>query len=210
MPLQAAGTDRFRYDGYELEPARARLTCRYSSGGRRFTERVTFDAGGNWEQPAVDAAARLVFLLAGVSYYKTAAAPIVDLGNLVTTEAERTFLRTFYVEGLGEFAFRNGLDLSELEVPGPTSTGPTSTGIAPAPFEPKADHPLVPFGGGIDSIVTVEHVRAAHPDTSLFVGSRPGDRFDAIEQAAAVTGLPVVRAGREIDPQLLRSAALGF
>ena len=218
MPLQAAGTDRFRYDGYELEPARARLTCRYSSGGRHFTERMTFDAGGNWELPAVDAAARLVFLLAGVSYYKTTAAPVVDLGDLATTEAERRFLRTFYVEGLGEFAFRNGLDLSGLEITGPTptetvSTGPTSTGMAstgPASFEPKADHPLVPFGGGIDSIVTVEHVRAAHPDTSLFVVSRPGDRFDAIEQAAAVTGLPVVRAGREIDPQLLRSAALGF
>jgi UDP-N-acetyl-alpha-D-muramoyl-L-alanyl-L-glutamate epimerase len=210
MPLQAAGTDRFRYDGYELEPARARLTCRYSSGGRRFTERVTFDAGGDWEQPAVDAAARLVFLLAGVSYYKTTAAPVVDLGALATTEAERAFLRTFYVEGLGEFAFRNGLDLSGLEVTGPTSAGMASTDRAPAPFEPKADHPLVPFGGGIDSIVTVEHVRAAHPDTSLFVVSRSGDRFDAIEQAAAVTGLPVVRAGREIDPQLLRSAALGF
>ncbi len=128
MSLQAAGTDRFRYDGYELEPDRARLTCRYSSGGRRFTERVTFDAGGNWEQPAVDAAARLVFLLAGVSYYKTTAAPVVDLGDLATTEAERAFLRTFYVEGLGEFAFRNGLDLSGLEITGPTSTGPTSTG----------------------------------------------------------------------------------
>jgi hypothetical protein len=205
MPLQAAGTDRFRYDGYELEPARARLTCRYSSGGRPFTERVTFDAGGDWAQPAVDAAARLVFLLAGVSYYKTTAAPVVDLGDLVTTEAERGFLRTFYVEGLGEFAFRNGLDLSGLEI-----IGPSSTETAPAPFEPKADHPLVPFGGGIDSIVTVEHVRATHPDASLFVVSRPGDRFDAIEQAAAVTGLPVVRAGREIDPQLLRSAAVGF
>jgi len=40
--------------------------------------------------------------------------------------------------------------------------------------------------------------------------SRPADRFDAIEQPAAVTGLPVVRAEREIDPQLLRSAELGF
>ncbi|HEX4082633.1 MAG TPA: hypothetical protein VHX40_06665 [Acidimicrobiales bacterium] len=220
MPFQADGADRFRYDGYELEPARSRLTCRYSSGGRHFTERVTFDVGGDWDQPAVDAAARLVFLLAGVSYYKTTAAPVVDLGDLVTTAAERAFVRTFTVEGLGEFAFRNDLDLSGLEVIGPTSTGPTSTGptsteqaptaAAPAPFEPKADHPLVPFGGGIDSIVTVEHVRASRPDTSLFVVSRPGDRFDAIEQAAAVTGLPVVRAGREIDPQLLRSAAVGF
>jgi hypothetical protein len=45
---------------------------------------------------------------------------------------------------------------------------------------------------------------------ALFVVSRPGDRFDAIEEPAAVTGLPVVRAEREIDPQLLRSAELGF
>ena len=67
----------------------------------------------------------------------------------------------------------------------------------------------MPFGGGIDSIVTVEQVRQ-QADVALFVVSRPADRFDAIEQPAAVTGLPVVRAEREIDPQLLRSAELGF
>jgi hypothetical protein len=57
--------------------------------------------------------------------------------------------------------------------------------------------------------VTVEQVRQ-RADVALFVVSRPADRFDAIEQPAAVTGLPVVRAEREIDPQLLRSAELGF
>ena len=67
----------------------------------------------------------------------------------------------------------------------------------------------MPFGGGIDSIVTVEQVRRL-ADVALFVVSRPADRFDAIEQPAAVTGLQVVRAEREIDPQLLRSAELGF
>jgi hypothetical protein len=68
---------------------------------------------------------------------------------------------------------------------------------------------LIPFGGGIDSIVTVELMRG-RGDAALFVMSRPGDRFPAIERPAAVTGLPVVRAGREIDGQLLRSAELGF
>jgi len=68
---------------------------------------------------------------------------------------------------------------------------------------------LVPFGGGIDSIVTVEAVRE-RADVALFVVSRPGDRFAAIERPAAVTGLPVIRAEREIDEQLLRSAELGF
>ena len=75
---------------------------------------------------------------------------------------------------------------------------------------PSAPHAmLIPFGGGIDSIVTVELMRG-RGDAALFVMSRPGDRFAAIERPAAVTGLSVVRAGREIDPQLLRSAELGF
>ncbi|HEY9243948.1 MAG TPA: hypothetical protein VIP48_18330 [Streptosporangiaceae bacterium] len=68
---------------------------------------------------------------------------------------------------------------------------------------------MVPFGGGIDSIVTVELVRP-HTAAALFIVGRPGDRFAAIEAPAAVTGLPIVRAEREIDPQLLRSAELGF
>jgi len=55
----------------------------------------------------------------------------------------------------------------------------------------------------------VEQVRQ-RADVALFVVSGPADRFDAIEQPTAVTGLPVVRAEREIDPQLLRSAELGF
>ncbi|MGH3237689.1 MAG: hypothetical protein ACRDOH_31420, partial [Streptosporangiaceae bacterium] len=78
-----------------------------------------------------------------------------------------------------------------------------------SPRAPAGRRALVPFGGGIDSIVTVERVRRL-ADAALFVVSRPADRFDAIEQPAAVTGLPVVRAEREIDPQLLRSAELGF
>ena len=58
--------------------------------------------------------------------------------------------------------------------------------------------------------MTVEGVRKVAADVALFVVSRPGDRFAAIERPAEVSGLPVVRAGREIDPQLLRSAELGF
>ncbi|HVX23083.1 MAG TPA: hypothetical protein VHB02_17195 [Acidimicrobiales bacterium] len=202
----AHGADRFVYDGYRLDPERSRLTCRYAVGGHRFVERFTFDPGGDWEAAAADAAARLVYLLAGVSYYKTFAPPVVDLGDLATTAAERRFLRTFYVEGLGEFGFRNGLDLSGLVV-----TGPDLDHRDPAPYQPAGGgRPLVPFGGGIDSVVTVEEVRGRHPEASLFVVSRAGDRFDAVEAAAAVTGLPVVRAEREIDPAVLRSAALGF
>ena len=197
-------TPPFRYDGYQLDPGRGLLTCRYSLGERRFAEQVTFPGGGRWHAPEVAAAARLIFLLAGVSYYKTAAPGVIDLGDTAATDAERAFLTGFYLDGLGEFAYRNGLDLSGLRI-----EGPRREDLAVSPGQPSTGRPLVPFGGGIDSIVTVELVRP-HTAPALFIVGRPGDRFAAIEAPAAVTGLPIVRAEREIDAQLLRSAELGF
>jgi hypothetical protein len=195
----------FRYRDYAADADRGVLTCRYELDGREFTERITLQPGGRWHTEEARAAARLVFLLAGVSYYKTAAPPVIDFGDIALTAAEEAFLREFYLQGLGEFAFRNNLNLTSLRLEARRAPDQPS-----APQEPSGPRRvLVPFGGGIDSIVTVEQVRQ-RADVALFVVSRPGDRFDAIEQPAAVTGLPVVRAEREIDPQLLRSAELGF
>ena len=71
-------------------------------------------AGPRWHTEAARAAARLVFLLAGVSYYKTAAPPVIDFGETALTQTELAFLREFYLQGLGEFAYRNALDLTSL------------------------------------------------------------------------------------------------
>lgn len=190
----------FRYEGFDLAPD-GQLTCRYSLGGRDFTERVSFGTGS--PDPAAQAAARWVFLLAGISYYKTGAPPLIDLGETAVSDGERDFLRTYYVEGLGEFAHKNALDLQNLQIEGP--------GISHTPvIVSSSDRPLIPFGGGIDSVVVVEATRKRHPDSALFIASRAGDHFEAIEKAAAVTGLPIRRADREIDGQVLRSRELGF
>jgi UDP-N-acetyl-alpha-D-muramoyl-L-alanyl-L-glutamate epimerase len=199
--------DVFRYGDWTADAESGTLTCRYSLDGREFTERVTLAPGPRWHTEAARAAARLVFLLAGVSYYKTAAPPVIDLGQTALTKAELAFLREYYLQGLGEFAYRNTLDLTPLRIEAQIAAA--APGSPPEPQPEHGQRALVPFGGGIDSIVVVERVRRL-ADAALFVVSRPGDRFAAIEEPAAVTGLPVVRAEREIDPQLLRSAELGF
>src|SRR3984885_3094729 len=114
----------FRYESWQLDPERGLLSCRYSLGDRQFEEKVTFDPGGRWDDPAAGQAARLVFLLAGVSYYKTAAPPVIDLGTTAVTDTERRFLRSFYLDGLGESAYRNGLALSGLSIEGPSRPEP--------------------------------------------------------------------------------------
>jgi hypothetical protein len=195
----------FRYESYEIDDLTGQLTCRYSLDGRPFTERITLPPGPAWRTDEARAAARLIFLLAGVSYYKTAAPPVIDLGRTALTDPERDFLREFYLQGMAEFAYRNHIDLTPLRIEAPRA----QTGLEPRPAQKNDNRALVPFGGGIDSIVVVERVRRL-ADAALFVVNRPGDRFQAIEAPAATAGLPVLRAEREIDPQLLRSAELSF
>ena len=81
----------FRYEGYDLDPAAGRLTCRFSLDGRQFAEIVTYSGltagdGAQWDDPAVDAAARWVFLLAGVLGV-TPAWLIAGLGKAPDSEA---------------------------------------------------------------------------------------------------------------------------
>jgi len=197
----------FRYDSFDVDAGANTVTCRYLLDDWSFAERFTLPAGGDWASPAAREAARLLFLLAGVSYYKAGAPPVIDLGEHAVTDTEREFLRQFYVDGLGEFAYRSTprLDLTGLEI-----RGPRLERAAPAGFSAPAGTALIPFGGGVDSIVSVELLRPKASSPSLFVVNRPGDRFDAIEQPAVVTGLPVVRAERVLDEQILRSRELGF
>jgi hypothetical protein len=109
------------------------------------------------------------------------------------------------VNGLGEFAYRNGIDLQGLEV-----TGPEESRAAVVDYVPGPLRPLIPFGGGIDSIVTVAWLTQHVSDAALCVVHPPDERFDAIEAAAAVTGLPITRIARDIDPLVRRSEELGF
>jgi hypothetical protein len=200
------GEGAFRYYAYRIDEPENRVECFYRMGDREFREEFVFPQGGDWTSPAVHEAVRLLFLLAGISYYKTGAPDIVDLGNTRVSDIEKAFLRQYFVEGLGEFAYRNGIDLRGLEVIGGESFAPS-----PAPAVNLASiRPLIPFGGGLDSIVTVELLRDHVPDAELFVVNRPGDRFAAIEDSAGLTGLPVVRAERLLDQQVLRSRELGF
>jgi hypothetical protein len=200
---------RFEYVGFQLEPEHNRVVCRYRLDGpevsTEFGEVISFPGGGDWSQPAVAEAARLLFLLTGVSYYKAGAPPVIDLGTTALTDVELRFLREYYLEGLGEFGYRNDLDLSDLEI-----VAPRLVRAGPVEYTCVDGRPLIPFGGGVDSIVSVELIRKLAGDAALFVVNRPGDRFAAIEEPALVTGLPVVRADRSIDDQVLRSRELGF
>ncbi len=180
----------------DLDVSADTLTGTYDLDGRTFVETVTFEGVKSLEAPAVVALAQLWYLVAGLSYYKAGAARRIDVGTTPLGTQGRRLLKAALSDGLGEFAYRNQIPLSDVTIEG-------RTGIEP--FEPFVDpsRVLTPFGGGIDSVVTTERLRGA-VDQTLFVVSPSTGRFAPLEETAAVTGLEIVRASRTLDPQIVR------
>ncbi len=187
-----ARADLFTYSG--LEVAGATLTGHYRLDDVDFTETVTFEGCGDLDDAAV-AVAQLWYLVAGLSYFKAGAARRIDLADTPVGPAGRALLAASLHDGLGEFSVVNQLPLEDVEILG---------GVPARHFDVDLDaqRVLVPFGGGIDSVVSVEELAPALERT-LFIVSPAGGRFDALEETAAVTGLDVVRARRALDARLL-------
>ena len=183
----------FRY--VDLEITETELRATYELDGRVFVETVTFEGVSALNTPAVTALAQLWFLLAGLSYYKAGAARRVDVGALPLGEHGRALLEASLLEGLAEFAYNNDLSLDDVEITGGSDTTTYSPAIDPSRV-------LVPFGGGIDSVVTSSQL-AANLDQALFIVSPASGRFAPLEATAAVTGKDIIRARRSLDEQLL-------
>lgn len=171
------------------------LRAHYDLDGLEFVETIRFEGVGPLHAPAVTVLAQLWYLLAGLSYYKAGAARRVDLGALPLGVQGRKLFEAALHDGLGEFAFRNNLPLSDVVIDG---------GAEVERFEPFVDphRVLTPFGGGIDSVVTVTQL-TGRVDQALFVVSPAGGHFAPLEATAAVTGLVIVRATRTLDSKML-------
>ncbi len=150
---------------------------------------------------AVDAALRLLHLVAGVSYYKAAAPSVLECADGPLDEATADFIASVYENGLGEFAYRNGLDLrGHLLWPRDGVARPPAAALRPDALHANAAAPraLVAIGGGKDSLVSIEALRAlGTAPTVTWIGSSP-----LIRACAERTGLPTLNIGRALAPEL--------
>lgn len=189
VPTRAA---RFSYLGVHI--ADSSITASFDLDGTPFNEVVTFSDDVSLDAPGITSIAELWALVAGLSYYKAGAARTIDVGTLGFGPATEDFLLAAIYEGLGEFAFRNELDLTDVSIVGGTE-------VEPITLDLDEREALVPFGGGIDSMVTVTSLASTLRQT-LFVVSPEAGTFDAIEDALAALGLPVTRVSRRLDPAI--------
>jgi len=171
---------------------------------------------------AVERMARLLHLIAGVSYYKAAVPEEIRIDSYAIDADTAALLELIYVNGLGEFAYRNGLNLhGKIKFPVGPSPQPSPAsgrgssndalseehplplagegrGEGRAPALDLREHALVAIGGGKDSLVSIEALRALGVEqTVTWIGGS-----QLIKACAERTGLPTLNLGRALAPQL--------
>ena len=142
---------------------------------------------------AATRALRLLHLIAGVSYYKAAVPDEIRIDDYAIDAATAALLEDVYVHGLGEFAYRNGLDLhGTIRFPHAAAADDA------APALGLRTHALVAIGGGKDSLVSIEALRALGIDQAVsWIGGS-----QLIRVCAERTGLPTLNIDRQIAPEL--------
>lgn len=160
----------------------------------------TLDDGG----PRGLALRRLLDHLAVVvslSYWKAAAPPVIELRFGEWTPEDLGAHAAIVAGGFGEYAWVNGL---EPELRPRWELGPGAAAAAAADLPPLVGlgldrGPLVPVGGGKDSCVTVEALRAMGSSPTLVTVNR----YPPIQHVIDASGLPDVALTRRLDPRLL-------
>ncbi len=190
--------DCFHFMGFSFDEQTMTATLRYGlDDSYLFEETLRFPAPStplsDGQKQALNKALSLLHLFAGISYYKAAIPPDLRFSPLLPDPETAALVETLYRHGLGEFAFRNDIRLHDrIHFP---DGGPTAEG----PIELSRTHGvLVPVGGGKDSIVSIETMKAAGQPVTLFsVG-----QAEPIRQTVERSGLPWLSAQRQLSPAL--------
>ncbi|MCC6643174.1 hypothetical protein IT411_00310, partial [Candidatus Peregrinibacteria bacterium] len=188
--------DKFWFEGakHKIEGENLEIELKYSLDKKVFfTEKlsmpVTFSGRTGVIGPAFEKALKALEIVGGISYYKAYLPAEMAGANLSEEQAE--FWRKVYERGLGEFFFKNKIDFRGL------IKFPIGDSVEKA-AERAGNGALVAIGGGKDSIVTAEIMKAEQAEFELFSlrDSEP------IRQTAEIIGKSRLIVSRQIDPLL--------
>ena len=141
-----------------------------------------------------------------ISYYKLACPKRVILraGNL--DDEQKEFWKKLFYKGLGEFRFVNNIDISYEDFV--TFENATKLQFRKSQQD-KLFGNLVPIGGGKDSIVTIELLKAQKESNTCFIVNPRGATIDTVN-VAGYTMEDTVEVLRKIDPLLIKLNGEGF
>ena len=191
-------TFRFKRVEFDAQTGRAHLVYAFDDSPE-LVETLVFPGApfvlSEKRAAAVQRALCLTHLIAGVSYFKAAVPEKIRVENGTLEPELAALLTSIYENGLGEFAYRNGLSLRG-KIVFPATSGETAS----APALDLSPIALTAIGGGKDSLVSVETLRTAGIEQrAAFIGSSP-----LIAACIEATGLPALNVQRQISPLLFQ------
>lgn len=192
---------QFIFESYKFDPVSGELELNYSLDGQlSFKERFKFDFPFvSYDQATLDRALRLLFLIAGISYYKTYIPPEIVLRGGDIDKSTADFLSKTYSNGLGEFWYVNQLD------PDTPVVFPANQQEILNTLSNNGEGILVGIGGGKDSLVSIELLRARNADITTWSLNHRPQLTPLVERI----GLPHLWVERQWDSQLKELADQG-
>lgn len=193
---------QFEFRGYSLDKSTGKAFFHYGfDNGLSFTEEIDFglpfpEVGGPLRRP-LEASLRGLSVALGISYYKAFLPERLVLSGFELSASQNAFFEKMYRHGLGEFAYRNGINISGRRF-FPQGGGPDEpAGRADGALTRRS---AVLIGGGKDSVVSTEILRAGGEPSVLFAVN-PKRPIAACMQAS---GLPSIAINRKLDPLLFK------
>jgi len=187
----------FHFASCAYDPAHgeARLVYRFNDGPD-LVERISFPHAP-WppeasRQAAFQESLRLLHLVAGVSYYKAGLSRELGFGQQAPDRELADFLTGLYVQGLGEFAYVNEVDVRDRVHFHQDGPGPSAHSLI------LPERALVAMGGGKDSLVGLRLLQDAGLEVfPVCIGNSP-----LIAETVRAAKLPLIRIGRLLAPEL--------
>ena len=192
--------NRFIFAGHEWLPEKGEARFAYQIHQNNevfdFVETITFPTQDQAKDIPKELLHKLLdnlSLILGISYYKLFCPKEIALEGNTLSEKQAEFWNTVYTKGLGELFYKNQIDFRGL-ISFPFSDSLETSSI---PFV-RQDRSLVGIGGGKDSIVSAELLKAhKKPFTSFML-----NRYPLQEEVSKIIGHDQLVVERHIDPKL--------
>ena len=207
-PLRSASRFIFRDPIHDPETSLVTLpyTVEFSDGDAEeyeHTLKIQDIDASSWQRipkPVLDSSLRALHLILGINYWKMYCPPAIEIRGEQLTPEQARFWDTVYTKGLGEFFYRNKIDFRGL-IRFPSESRPATTPISIG----RSGRSLVPWGGGKDSAVTAELLKAANIPFDLFsVGEH-----QLHQRMAKLTGKKLLTMTHVLDPRMIARTRAG-
>lgn len=186
----------FYFEKYEWNGAEkiARFTYSFDRD-LYFSETLKIHMNGKIEEnELLDRVLFNLHLALGISYWKAYCAPEIKVESGWLTRKQAQFWEEVYTKGLGEFFYQNKVDFRDLV------RFPFKEKDAPDAISMETNEvPMMPLGGGKDSLVTAALLKEMGMEFDVFtLGS-----YDIINAQIQELGAPHHWIERTIDPALI-------